>query len=136
MNSFTHQFLRIFIWLLFFFSLLSFSEFHLVLIFFKLLFLQVVENILLSKFWVYFLFEATTNKICQFVGIPTWSRYTDSSWPIVVQVRQLVRKDLNFIWRPTGLVQNNVVRCRVDSSLTHRLADEVKIVPVVKMGKK
>ena len=103
---------------------------------FQILFLQVVENILLSKLWIYFLFEATTNKICQFVGIPTWSRYTDSSWPIVVQVRQLVRKDLNFIWRPTGLVQNNVVRCRVNSSLTHRLADEVKIVPVVKMEKK
>ena len=44
---------------------------------------------------------------------------------------QLVGQDLNPIWRPTRFVQDDVVRCGVNGTLTHRLADEVKVIPEI-----
>ena len=68
---------------------------------------------------------------------PARSWYTDGSRPIVVQVGQLVGQDLNPIWRPTRFVQDDVVRCGVDGTLTNRLADEVEIIPeIYQIGQK
>ena len=132
--------------------------------------LQVIKNILWSKFCIYFFFQASTNEIGQFVSIPTRksklivklqkiefkktrqittfdfffkfytparSWYTDGSRPIIVQVCQLVGQDLNPIWRPTRFVQDDVVRCGVDGTLTNRLADEVEVIPeIYQIGQK
>ena len=68
---------------------------------------------------------------------PARSWYTDGSRPIVVQVGQLVGQDLNPIWRPTRFVQDDVVRCGVDGTLTNRLADEVEVIPeIYQIGQK
>jgi hypothetical protein len=90
--------------------------------------LQEVEEIVKVK--VRRLVQALPDEICQLVRVLAWSRYSDGSRPIEVKMTELVRQDLNPIWRQTGLIVDDIVARGVDGPLAYALADHEKVKPL------
>jgi len=64
------------------------------------------------------------------VGILARCGDTDCAAPVVVEVAQLEREALQYLWGHAHLVLDHVEVCWCDCSLRDRLADQEEVVPV------
>ena len=83
--------------------------------------LQIVETV--SKNIVRLLMNALPDEEGELVSVLTRSRHTDGTWPIVVQMAQLVCQTLEVIRLETGAVGDDVVMGGGDGSLSYTLGD-------------
>ena len=88
--------------------------------------LQVVENIF--QLLAGLLMKTLTNKEGKLVGVLAWSRNSDCSWPVVVEMGEFVSQLLDVVGLEAGGVSDHVVGGRVDGPLPHGLGDQEEVV--------
>ena len=88
--------------------------------------LQIEQCVLKLVTWL--LVETFSDQECQLVSVLARGGHTNSSWPVVVEMSQLVGQLLDVFWLQSGLVLDNIVGGRVDSSLPHGLRHQEEVV--------
>lgn len=73
--------------------------------------------------------DALADEEGQLVGILARGRNTDDTWPVVIDVAQLVGEPLYVVWLQAAVVVDDVVVRGGDAAASHRLAHNKKIIP-------
>lgn len=69
------------------------------------------------------------NKKSQLVGVLARSRNTNDTWPVIIDVTQLVSQPLYVVRLQAAVVIDDVVMCGRNTATSHSLAHNKKIIP-------